>query len=291
VSKETLFVSFSGGRTSAYMCWWLLNNKADEYDFIFIFANTGLEHEKTLEFVDKCDKEWGLNLVWVEAIINPIKNKGTTSKVVNFETATRSDKLFRDMAAVYGVPNKSYPHCNRELKIQAVQHYKTTIGLKRNHLTAIGMRGDEIDRMSPSAEEDGLIYPLISWHITYKPEVIHWWPTQSFDLEIKEHYGNCLSCWKKSDRKLFTLAQDDPKLFDSFMAIEKDFGHVNAPDNDRVFFRKHRSAEDILIASDGDFVRFEDYKPELQLRLISDGCFDINELDKEDSCGASCEAH
>ena len=53
--KETLFVSFSGGRTSAYMCWWLLNNKADVYDFIFIFANTGLEHENTLKFVNQCD--------------------------------------------------------------------------------------------------------------------------------------------------------------------------------------------------------------------------------------------
>ena len=63
--KETLFVSFSGGRTSAYMCWWLLKNKSDEYDFIFVFANTGQEHEKTLEFVNECDKRFGLNLVWL----------------------------------------------------------------------------------------------------------------------------------------------------------------------------------------------------------------------------------
>ena len=38
-NKETMFVSFSGGRTSGYMCRWLLDNKADEYDFIFVFAN------------------------------------------------------------------------------------------------------------------------------------------------------------------------------------------------------------------------------------------------------------
>lgn len=290
MNKETLFVSFSGGRTSAYMCWWLLNSKADIYDFIFIFANTGLEHENTLKFVDQCDKEWGLNLVWVEAVINPIKNKGTTHKVVTFDTATRGGKLFRDMAAVYGVPNSSYPHCNRELKITAIQHYKTALGLKRNHLTAIGIRGDEIDRMRDDREEAGIVYPLISWSITHKSEVIHWWSSQSFDLEVEEHYGNCVTCWKKSDRKLLTIAQDDPTLFDSFYEIERQFGHVNAPDKDRVFFRRHRSALDMVIASDSSFERFEDFKPELQLRLISDGCFDIDDLDIEDSCGASCEA-
>ena len=59
-SKDVMFVSFSGGRTSGYMCQWLLENKSDQYDFIFVFANTGLEHEKTLEFVDKCDKHMEL---------------------------------------------------------------------------------------------------------------------------------------------------------------------------------------------------------------------------------------
>ena len=70
MNKKTMFVSFSGGRTSGYMCHYLIQNKSDEYDFIFVFANTGLEHEKTLEFVDKCDKHFGLNLVWVEAVVH-----------------------------------------------------------------------------------------------------------------------------------------------------------------------------------------------------------------------------
>ncbi|MCJ7824256.1 MAG: phosphoadenosine phosphosulfate reductase family protein, partial [Anaerolineales bacterium] len=71
-------MSFSGGRTSGYMCHWLLENKANEYEFIFVFANTGLEHEKTLEFVDQCDKALGLNLTWVEAVVNPEVRSGTT---------------------------------------------------------------------------------------------------------------------------------------------------------------------------------------------------------------------
>ena len=74
--KEVLFVSFSGGRTSGYMCWWVIQNWADKYDFIFTFANTGLEDEKTLEFVKECDERFGLSLVWLEAVVDPVIGNG-----------------------------------------------------------------------------------------------------------------------------------------------------------------------------------------------------------------------
>lgn len=105
MKKETLFVSFSGGRTSAYMCWWLLNNKADKFNFIFVFANTGQEHEKTLEFVDKVDKWLGLNLVWLEAVVHEGELTGSTHKIVNYETASRTGQPFEDVIKKYGIPN------------------------------------------------------------------------------------------------------------------------------------------------------------------------------------------
>ena len=44
-----LFISFSGGETSAYMAQWLLANKAKKYtDIICMFANTGQENEETV---------------------------------------------------------------------------------------------------------------------------------------------------------------------------------------------------------------------------------------------------
>lgn len=54
-------LSFSGGRTSAYMARQvqLANPSAN---VTYLFANTGKEREETLEFVRRCDDEWGLAL-------------------------------------------------------------------------------------------------------------------------------------------------------------------------------------------------------------------------------------
>lgn len=284
--KETLFVSFSGGRTSGYMCWYLINSWSHKYNFIFVFANTGLEHEKTLAFVDQCDREFGLNLVWVEAVIHKGKREGTTHKIVDFRTACRCVRLFEDMVKVYGIPNQDYPHCNRELKLQAMRSYKESIGFERMHKMAIGIRVDEFDRMSGKADEEGLVYPLITMKPTTKPEVRHWWNEQSFDLEIDEHEGNCVTCWKKSDRKLFTLAKHEPLRFKDFDYLEKTYSHIKIEGQsltDRVFYRKYRSAHDIVELSKQPFTEFKDYMPELQLT------FDLDPLDVESDCGAGCE--
>lgn len=61
--KNNLVISFSGGRTSAYMTKYLLDNYAEKYNFYVVFANTGQEHEKTLEFINNCDKHFNFNTV------------------------------------------------------------------------------------------------------------------------------------------------------------------------------------------------------------------------------------
>lgn len=62
LEKETIVVSFSGGRTSGFMCWFLQNYMSHLYNFVYVYANTGQEHEKTLEFVNNVDKLFNLNL-------------------------------------------------------------------------------------------------------------------------------------------------------------------------------------------------------------------------------------
>ena len=283
MDKETLFVSFSGGRTSGYMCHWLLENKP-EYNLIFVFANTGLEHEKTLEFVDKCDKHFGLDLVWVEAVVNA-NGVGCTHKIVNYETAARHGEPFEKVIKKYGIPNNDYPHCTRETKMAPIFSYKKSVGFRSNHPMAIGIRSDEIDRVSPTANKNGLVYPLVTMTQATLADVRHWWAEQPFDLEIPEHYGNCVTCWKKSDRKLMTIAKYEPHYFDFFDRMESEYprsGHTGENYQDRVFFRLRRSTKDILNASKQPFVEFKDQMPPLQM-----GMFDP--MDIEEDCGGGCE--
>lgn len=272
MKKETIVVSFSGGRTSAYMSKWLIDNKSDEYDLIFVFMNTGQEHEKTLEFVNKCDVAFGLNLIWIEGVTHHGERKGGTHKVVSYDSASRNGEPFEDMIKKYGIPNKSYPHCNRELKLNPFNSLMKDLGLSKAK-RAIGIRVDEIDRMSVHAKANSIIYPLIKFKATTKSEIILWWKEQSFDLEIEEHYGNCVTCWKKSIRKLMTISKQDPNRFKFFEDCEKLYPSHGFGDDSRVFFRERRSVGDIFEKASKPFVEFTERKYEHQIELdIAGGC-------------------
>ena len=52
------------------------------------------------------------------------------------------------------------------------------------------------DPDAKSADLNNFIYPLIDWDIE-KEDILSWWEDQPFDLEIPEHLGNCVWCWKK----------------------------------------------------------------------------------------------
>ena len=110
-SDKTLVISFSGGRTSGYLTKRLLEEKNKWKDVIVIFANTGQEHEKTLEFINNCDKKFGFNTVWIEAIAHPGERKTSTAKIVNYKTASRDGRPFEDVIAKYGIPWSKARHC------------------------------------------------------------------------------------------------------------------------------------------------------------------------------------
>ena len=124
-SNKLLVCTFSGGRTSAFMGQFLKSyDKYKSYDKVFIFANTGKEKEETLEFINNCDKEWNLGVVWLEGKINNEKGKGTDYKIVDFKTASRKGEPFEDMLKSYSMPNNFASNCTRELKSSPLDKYK-----------------------------------------------------------------------------------------------------------------------------------------------------------------------
>lgn len=276
---KVLIISFSGGRTSGYMTHELLKQKDQWKDIIVIFANTGQEHEKTLEFINKCDENFGFNTIWIEADINKQKGKGTRAKVVNFKTASRKGEPFEQMIAKYGIPFSKSPICTRELKQYAIQAHLRNICPKSERTMAIGIRADEAGRMAKNAVSENLCYPLIDWGVD-KQDVLDWWEDQDFDLEIPEHMGNCVWCWKKSYKKLMTIMVEDPQAFDFPERMEKKYGQTGAMaknlgkngylknQNSMRFFRGWKSVQDIREMANDGFEKFID----LHHLHITNGC-------------------
>ena len=179
-----LLVSFSGGETSAYLAKWLLENKSKEYNMIFVFANTGDEEERTLEFVNECSVNWGIEIVWVEAVVHKDERKASTHKIVNFKNASRNREPFIDVIDKYGIPNQNFLHCNREMKLNPIRSYVKSLGWN-NYETAIGIRVDEIDRVNKNRKKLKLIYPLVEMKPTTKQEISSWWSKQNFRLNLQ----------------------------------------------------------------------------------------------------------
>lgn len=244
--KELILVSFSGGRTSAYMSKLMLDKYPRE-KLDFVFANTGAEHPETLKFVDQVDKHFGLNLTWVEAVVHSRDRYPTGHRIVNYDSAARDMRLFKDMAYKYGLPGPGWLHCTRELKEQPIHSYIRSEYKKKKmkgYKTAIGIRADEIDRMDAKMDEKGFIYPLITEGVT-KQMVLDFWSEMPFDLTIPDYLGNCTFCWKKSNRKLKLVASEHPEYFKGAVELEP-LANYGSGNEHRKMFRGHRSASDIL---------------------------------------------
>jgi hypothetical protein len=280
------------------MAVWLWLHKREEYEMIFVFANTGQENEETLIFIDRVSKEFGIPVVWVEAIVNPISGQGTRAKIVCFQTASRNGEPFRDHIAKYGIPNRENLACTRELKTNTIKSYARSIGWKhKEYETAIGIRTDEIDRMSDRKDKDRIIYPLISMHPMTKPKVNFWCSQQSFRLNLKGYEGNCMVCHKKSLRKLLSIAKITPQKFDWAIKMEEEFElfiPATHKHNKKIqlpvrFYRGHLSAKQIIEMSKQPFEMAKDdslviSEPYQQLELFG------HELDRSNGCSESCEA-
>lgn len=214
-------ISFSGGRTSAYMLRRVLdaNNGLPE-QAVVCFANTGKEEEQTLEFVRECETRWQVPIVWVE-----YRAEAPGYAVVNFDTASRNGEPFEAIIRKRNyLPNPVTRFCTVELKIRAMHKHLKTLGWRDGDGwdQMVGIRADEQRRVakirarpSPETVKETMTMPLADAGVTVH-DVIAYWQSSPFDLELPTYKGrtlagNCDLCFLKPAGQVLSLIQQRPE--------------------------------------------------------------------------------
>ena len=218
-------ISFSGGRTSAYMLWRVLqsNDGSLPKDAIVCFANTGKEMAETLYFVKECSDNWKVPIVWLEYAEKG--DGGAGYNVVDFYNCSRYGEPFELLIKKRKyLPNPVTRFCTVELKIRVIHKFLKSHGwlLGDGYDMATGIRADEQRRIakirargttSESAKAN-MILPLVDAGVT-KKEVGDFWKSQPFDLRLENNngvtmHGNCDLCFLKGTKQVYSLIQEKP---------------------------------------------------------------------------------
>ncbi len=209
---EPTCISFSGGRTSAYMLYKVLEAHGGKLpeDAIVCFANTGKEDAATLQFVHDCETNWDVKIVWLEFLPDNPKYK-----IVDFNTASRNGEPFEQLINKKKyLPNTFARFCTTELKIIPIERFMASLWYE-DFVTFVGIRADE-PRMVAKMKNNKSIKetPLATDKVTTK-DVLDFWDKQPFNLQTVTVNGNsllsnCDLCFLKKADHLISLIRDNP---------------------------------------------------------------------------------
>lgn len=256
---EPTCISFSGGRTSAYMLYKVLeaNGGTLPDDAVVCFANTGKEDEATLKFVRDCETNWNVPIVWLEWRKNDLGYE-----VVNFETASRNGEPFRDLC-IYkkALPNGFMRFCTGELKIDVVHKYLKDVGIGTPDnpcAQMVGIRSDEQRRVAKMRGKSGadhkkdwigdFLVPLADSGVV-AAHIGSFWQSQSFNLQTpmyngKSFHSNCDLCFHKPVAQLVSLVRENPNRAVWWIEMEQ-FAKDNFAKSVIHFSRDHPTYADI----------------------------------------------
>ena len=218
---EPTCISFSGGRTSAYMLWRTLQaNNGLPKEAKVCFCNTGKEEEETLQFVKDCSEKWNVNIVWLEYMV---LDRNPFAEVVSFKTASRKGEPFNRVINQRhpSLPNGRSRYCSSELKTRTMHRYLKQIGWTEWD-SFVGIRADEPRRVAkfrsnvhPEGKHETVSIPLVQHGISAK-DVGNFWKNQDFDLNLpningKTMHGNCDLCYLKPKSQILSLITEKPE--------------------------------------------------------------------------------
>ena len=248
-------ISFSGGRTSGYMLYKIL----ESYDGVLpddvhvTFANTGKEMPETLDFINDCAVNWNVNVRWLELDIHDERPIYRT-KEVTYETASRNGEPFAALIRRKKMlPNVMMRICTQELKINVMKRFMRAKGYKE-WANVIGLRYDEPKRVAKQRKQNDSgknkwtsLVPLYDNKVMVE-DVALFWEKNEFDLKLPNHSGktlagNCDLCFLKGTRTLIKLIKEKPELADWWIEQEQ---KISKPDEDIATFNKSRSYTDLV---------------------------------------------
>jgi hypothetical protein len=228
--QEIHVISFSGGKTSAYLVY-LMEEKRKLYGWIvhYIYMDTAAEHPATYDFIRNIVKHWGIKLTCIRVKVNPTMNIGVSYEIINIDDLKQDLKPWKDMVAKYGVPTVNTPFCTSRLKQEPHDKYCDEQFGRGNYTTWLGIRADEpnrlthysaiIDMFDVKKEMLRPIRYLAEISQKGKKQINDWWLTQPFNLELEPHMGNCVYCVKKVEPKLIAAAKQEPAMALEFNAM------------------------------------------------------------------------
>lgn len=224
---EPTVISFSGGRTSAYMLWRVLQaNEGMPSDAIVCFANTGKEEEATLDFVHQCEINWGVPIVWLE-----YRAEKPRFAVLNYQSASRNGEPFEMLIEKKKyLPNMVARFCTQELKVLTIDRYLKSKGIDE-YITFVGVRADEPRRVAKIRSQNDKFCPLAEDGIT---EGVVWdfWNKNVFDLKLPKVSGasNCDLCFLKGVGIIKSLITEKPDRAIWWAKMEEKIGATFRPD-------------------------------------------------------------
>jgi len=114
------------------------------------------------------------------------------------------------------LPNPAQRMCTGDLKAKTMTRFaKEVWGVKPAQFNvALALRHDELPRIENAKDrghDDGMpCFPLDEAEII-AGDVVAFWKTQAFSLEIKSYQGNCDMCFMKSRARIDRLLSDEPE--------------------------------------------------------------------------------
>lgn len=284
-SSKNIFCSVSAGYSSVMMAV-KLKEWYPDHNIINVMANTSKERKESLQFMNECDKYFGLNLIWIESVFNEEVGVGVYFIIKNYDDLLIDGEIYEQGIKKFGIPSVVNKWCNRDLKYNPMTKFiKTVFG--DDYSVAIGIRSDEMDRVSKNYFQNNIFYPLLDNGIDsrYRNK---FWDDQPIQIKIPSHKGNCDLCFKKSKRKILTILNDEPEVGNWWKDMENKYSHIEIEgkpiynsfiekDGGHYFFRGNINTEQMLEESKGKFRKQED-----------EYIYENDLFDFEDDCGSGC---